>query len=318
MNANKNLNTLHWLIRREFWENKGSMFWAPVIVGTLMVFFIAGTAIWASSTGAATAYHTLDHSKQVSIAQSLAFAYLILSTPLFLMLSVIVFFYCLAALHDERRDRSILFWKSLPLSDASTVLSKVAVATCLAPAITFVVATVTSLILLFIGALMFAFYGNNLFGMLLSTPQLYLAPLQLLALLPVYALWALPTVGYLLMVSAWARSKVVLWAAGTPLMIVVVVKWTDFLSDGRGLKAEWFTEHIVARCLGSVLPGGWLAGHNVQAEKFLLAGTKTFDLSLVVKHSYLAMSDPGFWIGVAAGVAMIYVAIRLRRWKDEG
>src|SRR3546814_20822192 len=44
---------------------------------------------------------------------------------LVVVLGFVVFFYCLGALYDDRRDRSILFWKSLPVSDASTVLSKV-------------------------------------------------------------------------------------------------------------------------------------------------------------------------------------------------
>ncbi|UUZ49351.1 hypothetical protein LP420_02935 [Massilia sp. B-10] len=69
--------------------------------------------------------------------------------------------------------------------------------------------------LLLIVGIVFAVTGANLFGLILSNANFYLAPLRLIGLLPVYLVWALPTIGWLMMVSAWARSKVFLWAVGT-------------------------------------------------------------------------------------------------------
>lgn len=71
--------------------------------------------------------------------------------------------------------------------------------------------------LLLIVGIVFAVTGANLFGLILSNANFYLAPLRLIGLLPVYLVWALPTIGWLMMVSAWARSKVFLWAVGTLL-----------------------------------------------------------------------------------------------------
>ena len=56
--------------------------------------------------------------------------------------------YCLGALHNERSDRSILFWKSLPVSDVTTVIAKASIPILILPLITFVVLVVTQGIML--------------------------------------------------------------------------------------------------------------------------------------------------------------------------
>ena len=326
------MNTMKWLVRREFWENKGSLLWAPIVAGALMVLFISATAAWGLFSGKiadagvqvdghqvdlANMYATMSSVQKQSIAGTLASTYMAAAAPLFLMLSVVSFFYCLGALYDERRDRSILFWKSLPLSDRATVLSKLATALCVAPLITVAVATITALLLLLLGTLLMLLKGINLFGILLGNPALYLAPLQVLALLPVYALWALPTVGYLFMVSAWARSKVFLWAVGVPIMTVAILAWTNFLGNIR-MDLHWFVNNVLFRGLGGLIPGAWLGLDSVDTHLIVQVGHKMIDMSGLVAQSYKTLLTPEMWIGAAAGVAMIVVAIRLRRWKDEG
>jgi ABC-2 type transport system permease protein len=226
-----------------------------------------------------------------------------------MVLPVVVFFYCLAALYDDRRDRSILFWKSLPVSDRMTVLSKVITAVCVAPVITIAIGTAVSLLVLLLGATVSAFNGVNLFAALFTSPNLYLAPLYLVGLLPVYIMWAIPTVGWLLMVSSWARSKVFLWAVGTPLILVVLLKWFNFVigqfSD-RVIDTHWFVENVIVRGLGGLIPGLWLP---LTVEDPRLLGSQMHGLSL---------ATPGVWGGVLAGALMIAAAIRLRRWRDEG
>jgi ABC-2 type transport system permease protein len=170
--------------------------------------------------------------------------------------------------------------------------------------------------LLLLFALLLALKGQNLFGLLLTTPGLYLAPLQLVSLLPIYVLWALPTVGWLLMVSSWARGKVFLWAVGTPLLLGALLKWASMIT-GVNLNAEWYMQNIVMRGLGSLLPT-WLADGRVPHHTLINEGAHTIDMGNVVLHSYLTLTHVEMWIGAAAGAAMIYAAIRLRRWKDEG
>lgn len=324
------MKTMKWLLRREFWENKGSMFWAPLVVGALMVLFVGATVLYSSAAGTfhgkitvdgqtqhiGAAYNKMPGAERQQVVDTVVSGYLLAAAPLFLMLSVIAFFYCLSALSEERRDRSILFWKSLPVSDAETVLSKVVTAALVAPLITIAVSIFVSVLLLLIVGIGMALHGVNMFGEIFLNANFYLAPLKLLGLLPIYFLWALPTIGWLLMVSAWAKSKVFLWAVGVPLVAIAVIKWTDFLLN-TGIKVDWFVHHVVARGLLGLIPGAWLPMDHVDLSG-LQNGQSSDTLGFVLKQSWLTLTGPNVWIGVIAGAAMIFAAIRLRRWKDEG
>jgi ABC-2 type transport system permease protein len=89
----------------------------------------------------------------------------------------------------------------------TTVLSKLLLAVVIAPLITLGIGIVLSLVLVLAACFMLLSHGTNLFGALLSSPDFYLTPLRMIGLLPVYILWALPTVGWLLMVSSMVRSS---------------------------------------------------------------------------------------------------------------
>lgn len=326
------MKTLQWMLRRELWEHKGSLLWAPVVVAAILLLVTGGSAGYGmlshnlnvNATVNGRVLHTVVLSEmpaemRANIVQVAANSYLAAAVPLFVMLSFTLFFYCLSALYDERRDRSVLFWKSLPMSDQMTVLSKVLTAAVVAPVITMAAALAMSLILLVLLGLGLAFNGVNLFGALLSTPALYLAPVFLLGMLPVYVLWALPTIGWLLMVSSWAKSKVFLWAIGVPIISLVIVKWVDFLvtgNQGMNTGISHIAKEVVNRGLGGLVPGIWFsfAEHTVAMRP----GEHGIELDTVFQQSWLTLATPGVWIGAAVGVAMIFVAIRMRRWRDEG
>lgn len=144
------MKTMKWLLRREFWEHKGALAWAPLIVSALMTVLVGTMAAYGGSQGkltnnitiikqdgvvTKTIFHAIPAEQQQMMANTVADMYLAAAFPLMLMMAVIAFFYCLSAMHDERRDRSILFWKSLPVSDAQTVLSKVLTAAVVIPGI---------------------------------------------------------------------------------------------------------------------------------------------------------------------------------------
>jgi ABC-2 type transport system permease protein len=323
------MKTMKWLIQREFWEHKGAIFWAPIVVAGAIVLFVGGTVLYAIGSGKfggqitingrdanmTMMFNTLSAQDQQILVNAMSSGYLAGAAPLYIMLSVIIFFYCLSAMFEERRDRSILFWKSLPVSDQQTVLSKVATALIVAPVITVAAATFASVLILLITCTAMSVNGINLFGAVLTSPQVYLAPLQLLGLLPVYALWALPTVGWLLMVSAWAKSKVFLWAVGTPVIAIIIVKWAEKLL-GTGMNADWFIQNVVARGLLGLLPGAWFGFEQV--HPVVLTSGRTLDFGNVFAQSWLTLAGPSVWVGALAGGLMIFAAMRLRRWKDEG
>lgn len=321
------MNTMKWLIRRELWEHKGAFIWAPLAVAAALILLLGGGFVYALTS---SAFHIQTNGQQLitiegvppdMLARAAALAassYLAVTAPLFLVLPLVAFFYCLAALHDDRRDRSILFWKSLPISDQQTVLSKAAVALVVAPLLTVAIGIGTALILLVLGLVASAIKGVNLIAPVLANVDFYLSPLYLLAFLPLYALWALPTVGWLLLVSSWARSKVFLWAVGVPLVALALLAWFDFLVgrfSGLGLNIKWFGEEVVARVLGGLFPGIWF-GEIDQSRLAELKGGLNGPMLLAI--SYRTLASPAVWIAAAAGCAMMAGAIQLRRWRDEG
>ena len=320
------MNTFKWLLKREFWEHKGGFFWLPIIVGAIMTAFIAvslGAALLGLKSG--IKINGVDANSLVDIVgveQKAAFAahvvagYAGLMMPMLIAFSICVFFFCLNTLYDERRDRSVLFWKSLPISDASTVLSKVVMALGVAPAITLIVAAVTAMVAGLLICAAAAVAGLNIFGEVLGNPETYLAPVQMAAVLPIYALWALPTIGWLLMVSVWARSKPLLWAIGVPLMTGTLLSWINGMFQ-FGWNMGWFWKNIIGRLLLSVLPGTWL-GERSPALAIGEAMRTSSGMSEIVSQSWQLLATPNIWIGVAIGAAMIYAAIRLRGWRDEG
>lgn len=208
------MKTMKWLIKREMWENKGMLLWTPIVIAGAVVTLIL-TGLIFGNLDTIRLYNqplsvTIEGTARTRIVETMGEMYVTAGMPILMILGLLVFFYCLGALHDERRDRSLLFWKSLPVSDSMTVLSKLVTALVVAPLITLGVAIAVGLLMVLALCGLAAMHGTNLFGALLMTPQFYLTPLRLVALLPVYILWALPTVGWLLMVSSIARSKVFL------------------------------------------------------------------------------------------------------------
>jgi len=327
------MNTMKWLVKREFWEHKGGFYWAPIVVGAIMVFFLAATVFSGVVMGHSHGFningnnvtamtHDMSADERSQFAHGLATGYMGLAFPLFLVLGVVVFFFCLSALFDDRKDRSVLFWKSLPISDTETVLSKVAIAMAGAPLITVVLAFVVSFVSLVIICIGSALLGINVVGPVLSDPNLYLSPFEVAGVLPVYVLWAAPTIGWLMMVSAWARTKPFLWAVGVPVFAGTLLTWFNAIFS-FGWDIRWFWQHIVGRGLGGTIPGIWFAYHPVPATALetangMNANSHTGDMGAILMQSWHVLAEPDMWIGIAAGAAMIYAAIRLRRWRDEG
>ncbi|UTY60120.1 hypothetical protein [Massilia sp. erpn] len=318
------MNTMKWLIRREYWENKGMLLWLPLgVAGSIVALALAAMAKGhhlslhldgqAAFNGSLT---SLAADEKLALVQASSTLYPAIALPLFILTAFLALFYCLHSLHDERRDRSILFWKSLPISDEMTVLSKAALALVVLPFTILVIALATSLLILLLLYIALAMNGVNLFGSLLSTPDFYLTPLRLLSLLPVYTLWALPAVGWLLLVSSWARTKVFLWGVIAPLLTAGVLGWASKIF-GLGVDMRWIFEHLIARMLVSVAPGSWFLFDRSSHVSMEGVGPAQAAQTLYAT-SWSSLAMPTVWIGAVAGVLMIVAAIRIRRWREEG
>jgi ABC-2 type transport system permease protein len=322
------MNTMKWLLKREYWEHKGGFFWAPVVVSGLLALLTIGSMLFASVAGSKggfrldgnnsainlqQALNDISDPQKIEFAQGLAAGYPAVAMPLMFTLGFVVFFYCLGSLYDERKDRSILFWKSLPVSDRDTVISKSLTALFVGPLIAVAFALVLSLLVLFSLMVLAAFHGLNLFGLVLGDKNFYLVFLQILSFIPVYVLWALPTVGYLLFVSSWAKTKPFLWAVGVPVLGGVILTWVNALA-GSPFVLQGYWKVIVARGLGSVFPGSWLgqvseSNANINPDNAV---------SMLIANTYSLLGTANLWIGVAIGLAFLVGAVKMRRYRDEG
>jgi ABC-2 type transport system permease protein len=236
------------------------------------------------------------------------------SWPL-MVLAFVVFFYCLGSLYDERKDRSVLFWKSLPVSDGQTVLSKVASATLMAPTLAVIASIVTMLGFLIIMSVAVLFHGGNPITLLWGPGSPLKLGLNMLACIPIYALWALPTVGWLMLCSSWARSKPFLWAIMIPLFAGIFVSWFD-LMQLFNLDSLWFWKNVVGRSLISVFPATWIDAAHI--GEISGDGPSVIHEVINLRTMYSVLGSAQLWIGAAVGAAMIFAAVRLRRWRDEG
>jgi len=328
-----------WLLRREFWEHRGGFLWAPLVAGAaslvlsamgIALAMVAARGKFRGDTeitlhdGTSVSINGLDlnmltsrmgHEELARLGDGIDLTLIMASGWPFLVLAFVVFFYCLGALYDERRDRSVLFWKSLPLSDGETVLSKVASAVLVAPLLATIASILTMFGFLVLVSLVVLFYGGNPVTLLWGPASPLLLSLQYLAAIPVYALWALPTVGWLLLCSSWARSKPFLWAVVLPLLAGILVAWLEFL--GVLGDVTWpFFRNVVLRALTSIFPMTFMDFEYLRDVDFSLPGAARQLMSPAGVYRNLASVD--LWGGVLAGAAMIFAAVRLRRWRDEG
>jgi ABC-2 type transport system permease protein len=280
---------LHWSLRRELWENR-SLYIAPLAIAAVVLFGFAISTIGMPHRRRATLL--LDPAKQRAVIEQPydMVAFVILATAF-----IVGFFYCLDALHGERRDRSILFWKSLPVSDFTTVLSKALIPLVVLPLIAFavIVATQVDVLLLSNAVLMVngvpATTGEQL--------PLFRNSLILAYGLATLALWHAPIYAWLLLVSGWARRATFLWAV-LPFALISILERMAF-------STSYFGSMLAYRFMG----------HMERAF--------VFDPEIHHHHHSVSqitparfLSTPGLWVGLVFAAAFLAAAVRLRR--DRG
>jgi len=276
---------LFWSIRRELWENR-QLYLAPLAVAGVV---LAGLLLHTiGRPGRMRAMASLDPDrlhKAIVTPYNLA-ALLIMATT-----TIVSVFYCLDALQGERRDRSILFWKSLPVSDLTTVLAKASIPIVFLQVLNFVITVVMQLLML-LGS-MAVLEGSALGAATLwrevSLPRTSF--LLLYHLFAVHALWYAPIYAWLIFVSAWSRRAAILWAFLPPLALGALEKMIFGTSRLRAL-----------------LEGRLMAG----MEAVSVPGAVPMDpMTHVTPGRFLA--SPGLWIGLLVAAGLLLAAARLRR-----
>lgn len=319
------------LLRREFWENKGGFFWAPIVAGAIWLFFSLLGVITSVFLIQKEKVHIKDgdlqevehHMRSAEGLQAIGFVgdfSLLGGIGLALVvMTFVVFFYALGSLYDERKDRSVLFWKSLPISDAQTVMSKLAWALLLAPMLAIGIGLVIG-----VGQWLLAGFGMAINGLpgataVFTESHPFRVVGSALSIIPLYAAWSLPAIGWLMFCSAWARSKPFLWAVLVPIMAGALISWLDML-PGIEIPHENVWYILLVRGLLSIIPLTWYGNETVNASLQSIEVNSPADLVQAVDltHGWNAFATVDLWAGVIIGVAFIVAAIRLRRWRDEG
>jgi ABC-2 type transport system permease protein len=277
---------LYWSVRRELWENR-AIYIAPLAVAAL---FLVGFLISAIHPPAqmrdAMALDPMRH--QELVEQPYTFAAFFLMGISF----IVAVFYCLDALYGERRDRSILFWKSLPVSDLTTVLAKASIPILILPLVTFAITIVTQWIMLLLSSAVLLARGQSVATLWSHLPLFQMSLMLLFHLVAIHGLQFAPIYCWMLLVSGWARRAPLLWAVLPPLTI------------GVAEKIAFNTSHFAA-LLGYLLGGG---PEIVTGKMQMLPLTP-----LAVGEFFI---NPGLWIGLAVAAAFLAAAVRLRRYRE--
>jgi ABC-2 type transport system permease protein len=283
----------YWSVRRELWENR-SIYMAPLAAAGVVLFGFGLTALRLPQLRMnALALEPTRQRAAIEMPYDAA-AMMIMFTVF-----VVGIFYCLDALHGERRDRSVLFWKSLPVSDRTTVLSKMFIPLVILPVLTFAIIIVTQFIMLLISTA--ALLPSGLAG-----TTWHLLPWPRLATILLYGLatsilWEAPVYAWLLLVSSWARRATFLWAVLPWLAISAIEK--------LAFDSAYFAHMLVQRLTGGFEVGFVVAKYPKGAHVPVVDRLSQFDL---LKF----LSSPGLWTGLLVAAAFLLGAIRLRR--DRG
>jgi len=276
---------LYWSVRRELWENR-AIYLAPLAAAALFLFgFLVNMIRVRRGIHGPWPLDLAQQHDFLATRYGLSGA-LIMGTGF-----IVGFFYTLDALYGERRDRSILFWKSLPVSDLTTVISKVAIPLVILPLLTFALTIVTQFLMLLLSSAILVGSGVNLATLWTEPSFLHVSLVLLYHILTVHGLWYAPFYGWLLLVSAWAPRAPFLWAALPPFVICGVEK------------IAFNTSHFLAvlqyRATGEYASAPQTAPHDFMAD--------------LIPHHFF--STPGLWTGLALAAAFLFAAVRLRRYQ---
>ena len=284
---------MYWSVRRELWENR-SIYIAPLAAaGIAMLGFLISLIYLPRDVRGLPALPPAQ--QRIELAVPYAHVDMLLTLTAFL----VAIFYSLDALYGERRDRSILFWKSLPVSDRTTVLSKAIIPLVVLPPIVFVITVAVQFIMLLLSVAVLAVSGVGTAAP--WTPPLLQMQLVSLYGLVVMALWHAPLYMWMLLVSGWVRCAPFLWAT-LPLLVIGGFEWIAF-------HTSYFGQLIKERLIGFAA-----AAFDLKDKAVVPVDPHFIPLTQLAPGRFL--SNPSLWIGLVFAAACLVAAVRLRRYRE--
>lgn len=308
------------LLKAEHLEHRGSQLWTPVIVGGLiLVLMIAGILhqgsmlINLTMEDSGITIRTVDDAQRAlrdevggerfsAVLQALAYGtnYFSIAT-LMIVAAVVSYFQMFGSMHNERADRSVLFWKSMPVSDLEVTLAKFVSATFG----TILIAAVIGVIVALVSAVIYMIGGP-----LSDTPEwrTVIHPAVIastlvfgFSLAVFYILWAAPVYGWILLASAWAPRSLLLYVAVPPMAIGIL----ELLTMREG---SWLWREIGSRVSGSMLNANIPLGDQVYSASELSG-------LLLAQAGRMAADilSPRLWLGLLLTALFIWGASEIRR-----
>jgi ABC-2 type transport system permease protein len=285
MSEERKVRPFYWSVRRELWEHS-AIYLAPAAAAVVgLLGFLISTVWLARSVAGVTPRN-----------DSLMMPYVFTAFAVMMIGFLVTIFYCLSALNGERRDRSIQFWKSLPVSDLTTVLAKAAVPMLVTPLVMLVVIIGAQLIMLLLSTIVVLLHGIDP-GRLWSRVDLSLMWTVLPYGLLVNALWLAPVYAWLLLISGWAKRMAFVWALAPPLGLALFER------------LAFNSTHVISFVIERVV-GGFGEAFSVKGQG-KAAIDKFSDIDAL--HTF---SSPHVWGGLAVAGLLLAVIVRLRRSRD--
>jgi ABC-2 type transport system permease protein len=281
---------LYWSVRREIWENR-SVYLAPLFVAAVFLFgFLLSTITLPRRLNAASATPAQQHA-------TIAMPFNIAAAVVLMAAFFVAIFYCLDALHGERRDRSILFWKSLPVSDRTTILSKAAIPFFVLPLVSLIIIIATQFMILAVSTIVLMGHDEALMALWRNVKFIELS-LSLTYGIVAIVLWQAPIYAWLLLISGWVRHGAILWAV-LPLLVLGAIE-----------KMAFNTNHIL------LMMGFRMTGWYHRALFFPPKGSGIVLSPFQHLTPIRFLTTPGLWLGLIFAAACLAAAVRLRR--DRG
>jgi len=223
------------LVRREVLEHPSLFIGAPAILGALLAIGSLWVLSMLPSEEIALGVEYLSILFDGLSPLQMAPMFMLLAVPFIIVLFVCGIVYLLNTLFQDRKDGSVLFWQSMPVSNLSTVLAKVVTLGAVVPVfyiatlfVLYIFTTIQLTILGFNYGVEVAGLGYMLGAAVVSLLLVYLSALA-------GTLWLLPSIGWILLFSAFARRTPLLWAIGVFILF-------GFLEDfvfGSQFLANW-------------------------------------------------------------------------------
>jgi ABC-2 type transport system permease protein len=298
------MNRFLWLLRREVWEHKAIWVAPAIVIGCLLLLVLTGNVHLGpiAEVNGEAVFEKVRPDLQVKL---LVVVYAGLALVMDMVLGIVAFFYALDSLYADRRDRSVLFWKSLPLSDAETVLSKFAVAAVVIPLVALAASLVAQLVVATGGAARLSFSG--LPGGIMWNPEALFGGFAVAFLWCVTAmLWYAPVVAYLMLASAWAPRGPFLWAVLPPVGLWILERVV--------VGSEHVGDFITDRLFGLYRLLGQRSGGELDNPHDDLERIGSVDLVGSLREFY---GSPELWLGVLAAALLLAGAMWVRRYRDE-